>query len=200
MRANLTKAHQANHAKAVTRHRANTNSLLDAIASGMTIRSAASSLNIPWQVAYDALDWAASDPVMSVRLAQARKLAADALIERVAIAAEGPGDDADSMVRVGRDRLRADRYSWLARCYDPDTYGDRTQVKQESALTITVESNIPLGPPSKTHDGGKIKIIEASGGVPALGSVSPNCLDALSSPGDEADGEVPGGSTGGGSG
>ena len=107
--------------------------LLTAVVDGMSLSEWSEGDGNPSRKAiYDALRdrqdlWA--------RLAHARKIAADSLIRRIAVASDGPGDDLDSSVRVSRDRLRIDTMRWLAGIYDPEQYADHVVLTDDNPRT-----------------------------------------------------------------
>lgn len=135
---------KANTARAVARAPRIARAIILAIARGLTRTQAAEAVGISWDTAARALDRACQDdPDIARSLALARRSAADRYVAKANELAAGPGADDDSMVRVGRDRLGVDQARWMARVYDPDTYGDRTTVAGTAPVTIIVTTGIP---------------------------------------------------------
>lgn len=87
-------------------------------------------------------NWLDDRPDIAVEFARARKIGGQHVLHRITQVAEGPGDDADSSVRVSRDRLRMDNLRYLAGLYDPDLAPDRNR-NGPGSVTVTVITGVP---------------------------------------------------------
>ncbi len=85
------------------------------------------------------------------RFARARQVAArTTLAHRIEVTANGPltpdGEydvEADTSVRVSRDKLKVDTLRYLAGVYDPDTFGDARHKVGVGNVNIVVQTGVP---------------------------------------------------------
>jgi len=101
-------------------------------------------------------NWTEDRDDIAGRIARARRIGAYALVEQAIAAVNGPVDangqydrENDDAVRVARDRLKADKLTWLAGVYDPVELG--TDARQgQGSINITVVSGVPAASPRLT--------------------------------------------------
>ena len=109
--------------------------------------------------------WLADREDILQRFARARRVAArTTLAHRIEETAEGPrlpdgtyDAEADTAVRVNRDRLKVETLKYLAGIYDPETFGDH---RPAAAGNVTVQ--VVTGVPDSASEERRRLVVEAT--------------------------------------
>lgn len=125
--------------------------VLEAIASGMSLRTAAKSCGVAAQTF---LDWCTADPELAGQYARSRDTMIDAIADETIRLADDPPErnpltGAIDSASVAKQRLQVDTRKWLLSKLAPKRYGERLEVAGDAdaplKVGLTVEFVKPKG-------------------------------------------------------